>query len=171
MRRGGHSSIDPEEDIELAKTEIDVEGHLSILKLDGEYARSWDTGDAAAWAALFTEDGSYETGFGEGPTSGAQGREGLEEYCRTTVAANHGIHLCHTPAIEIEGDQATSWMQFEYRALTDGRHRLHVIGSYRTVYARTSDGWRIRHRRSQIMESIHTGFFGVPGLGKDRFEL
>ena len=98
---------DPREDIELAKTEIDVEGHLSILKLDGEYARSWDTGDAAAWAALFTEDGAYETGFGSGPTSGAQGRKGLEEFCRSTVAANHGIHLPHSGNNQHKGGHRT----------------------------------------------------------------
>jgi uncharacterized protein (TIGR02246 family) len=139
--------------------------------MDGEYARAWDTGDAVAWAALFTEDGSYETRRGNNSGSGAQGRKGLEEFCRSSVAMTQGIHLCHTPAIEVEGDEAKSWMQFEYRAQTGARQSLHVVGSYRTLYVRTRDGWKIHSRQSQIMESIQRDYFGVPGLGKAKFEF
>ena len=132
----------------MSTTKIEVADHLAILRMDGEYARAWDTGDAAGWAALFTEDGRYETRRGDRAGAGAQGREGLEEFCRETVAGTQGIHLCHTPAIEIDGDEARSWMQFEYRAQTGARQQMHVVGSYRTVYRRISDGWRIVSRRS-----------------------
>jgi hypothetical protein len=46
-----------------------------------------------------------------------------------------------------------------------------VVGSYRTVYRRTGEGWRIVSRQSQIMESMQRDFFGVPGLGKEPFSL
>jgi uncharacterized protein (TIGR02246 family) len=152
-------------------TGIDMADYLAILSMDGEYARAWDTGDAAGWAALFTEDGSYETRMGDRPGTGARGRAQLEEFCRSAVAVTQGIHLCHTPAIEIDGDEARAWMQFEYRAQTGARQQMHVVGSYRTVYQRTRDGWRIRSRQSQIMESMRRDFFGVPGLGKEKFAL
>lgn len=155
----------------MSTTAINAEDYLAILAIDGEYARAWDTGDAAGWAALFTEDGSYETRRGDRPGVGAQGRKGLEKFCRESVATTQGIHLCHTPAIEIDGDHAKSWMQFEYRAQTGAQQQLHVVGSYRTVYLRTSSGWSIRSRQSQIMESMQRDFFGVPGLGKAKFEL
>ena len=155
----------------MSTTAIKVEDYIAILAIDGEYARAWDTGDAAGWAALFTEDGSYETRRGDKPGTGAQGRKGLEEFCRDSVATTQGLHLCHTPAVEVEGDQAKSWMQFEYRAQTGARQQTHVVGSYRTVYLRTREGWRIRSRQSQIMESMQRDFFGVPGLGKPKFEL
>ena len=152
-------------------TPIDTEDHLALLAIDGEYARAWDTGDATAWAALFTEDGSYETRRGEGPGRGAQGRTNLETFCRETVAQTQGIHLCHSPALEIEGDTAKSWMQFEYRAQTGARQHMHVVGSYLTHYRRTEQGWKIVSRCSQIMESVQRDFFGVPGFGKAPFEL
>jgi hypothetical protein len=62
-------------------------------------------------------------------------------------------------------------MQFEYRAQTSARQQMHVVGSYRTVYRRTGEGWRIVSRQSQIMESMQRDFFGVPGLGKEPFSL
>ena len=149
----------------------DMNDYLEILSMDGEYARAWDTGDAVAWAALFTEDGSYETRRGDAPGAGATGREGLEAFCRASVASTQGIHLCHTPAVEVDGDTARSWMQFEYRAQTGERRHMHVIGSYQTVYRRTEAGWKIVRRRSQIMESLRRDYFGVPGLGKPPFAL
>ncbi|MBO0730862.1 MAG: nuclear transport factor 2 family protein, partial [Acidimicrobiaceae bacterium] len=37
-----------------------VEDRVAIENLEGRYARTWDTGDATGWAAVFTEDGEWE---------------------------------------------------------------------------------------------------------------
>ncbi len=34
-----------------------LEDRMELFDLEGRYARTWDSGDAAGWAALFTDDG------------------------------------------------------------------------------------------------------------------
>ena len=34
-----------------------IADRLAILQLEADYARTWDTRDAAGWAGLFTDDG------------------------------------------------------------------------------------------------------------------
>ena len=60
-----------------------LEAHLALLNLEGEYARTWDTGDAAGWAALFTDDGVFEmVGVGDLPGLRVEGSEQLAGFCR-----------------------------------------------------------------------------------------
>ena len=110
----------------------DVADHLAILNLEGEYARTWHTGDAAGWAALFTENGSYEhLPAGDLPGGKAEGRPQLEEFCRgMREAGNEVLHLLHLPSLTIEGDHARSWIPFEVSGVMQAPALSHMTGVY-----------------------------------------
>ena len=142
-----------------------VEAHLELLRLEGEYARTWDIADHDAWAALFSEDGVFE----RLPTNPREkqfwfeGREALAKFCRGMNRNLQGLHLLHTPSITIDGQSAQSWIHYEFRShRRDTGERGHVLGIYKTDYLRTHAGWRIRHRLEHSALRAEGIFTGVP---------
>lgn len=138
-----------------------IEAHLALLNLEGEYARTWDTGDAEGWASLFTADGIFEmAAAGQMPAARIEGSDALADFCRTTNESYEGIHLIHTPSLEIEPLQARGWLHFEFRARHEGE-LLHVCGVYQVLYRKTSEGWRIHHRYERAVQRDDE-FYGIP---------
>jgi len=138
-----------------------VETHLALLNLEGEYARTWDTGDAERWAGLFTTDGVFEmAAAGQTLAARFEGRDELASFCRTINESYAGLHLIHTPSLAIETLEARGWIHFEFRA-RQGGELLHVCGVYRVLYRKTSEGWRIRHRYEQAVQRDDE-FYGIP---------
>lgn len=131
----------------------DVEDRLAILQVEAEYARTWDTRDAAGWAALFTEDGAFELGgLGDDPSYRFSGRDRLTRFCEKVSGRQEGIHLLGAPSLSFDGDDtARGWVHFQYfdrNRETD--RRRHVVGVYAVTYVRCADGrWRMRLRREQ----------------------
>ena len=83
-----------------------LEAQLAILNLEGEYARTWDIGDAEGWASLFTEDGVFEmAAVGKRPLQRYEGRSALANFCRTINASYQGLHLMHVPSLSIDGTE------------------------------------------------------------------
>ena len=128
-----------------------VEDTLAVLQLEGAYSPAWDSGDADAWAALFTVDGVFELAqVGAVPGTTVRGRDALRQFCVDFTATTSGIHLLNTPSIVLDGDEATARVHFEFRSgassHTETRH-AHVAGHYTVQYRRTPEGWRIAHRR------------------------
>jgi len=143
-------------------SEYDVESHLAILNLEGEYARTWDTANPEGWAGLFTEDGIFEM-LPVGRTRGEffRGHSELAAFCRRINESYRGLHLIHVPSVCIEGDRANSWIHFEFRSL-QGSTQGSVAGIYQVDYARTSDGWRIHHRIEQAVARSSSAFGPIP---------
>lgn len=114
-----------------------------IADLMARYAHHGDRGfaaagaDSAALAALFTEDGVWQ--------SGAQ----MRFVGRSAIAAGLGaspvdfvVHLFVNPLIELAGDTASA----QWRAillLDAGGSARWGISHYRVDYRRTGEGWRI----------------------------
>jgi len=139
----------------------EIEAHLAILNLEGEYARTWDTGDAEGWAGLFTPDGAFEmAAAGEMAGARFEGHDALAEFCRRINESYEGLHLIHTPSLSIDESEAHGWIHFEFRAREAGE-LLHVCGVYRVCYRRTSEGWRIHERFEQAVQRDDQ-FFGIP---------
>lgn len=138
-----------------------MEDHLALLNLEGEYARTWDTGDAEGWSQLFMADGVFEMASAGGmPSARIEGRAGLAEFCRSINEDYEGLHLIHTPSLSIEAPVARGWLPFEFRA----RHAdapLYVCGVYQVLYRETSEGWRIEHRYEQAFQRDDE-VYGVP---------
>ncbi|MFC9517810.1 nuclear transport factor 2 family protein [Nocardiaceae bacterium NPDC056970] len=139
-----------------------VEDTLAILQLEGAYSPAWDSGDADAWAGLFTADGVFELAeVGAVPGTTIRGRDELRRFCVEFTAATSGIHLLNTPSIVLDGDEATARVHFEFRSggSNDGETRhAHVAGHYTVQYRRTPDGWRMAHRREVAVRRDRSWF-------------
>lgn len=150
----------------------DRDDWTDIHRLEGAYGPRWDSGDAAGWAELFTEDGEFIL-VSDDPAerSAFSGRAALEEFCVGINRNWRALHMLHLPSLAIDGDRATALIPFQCRLL----HRAgttnsdnHVFGVYRVQYARTGAGWRIRRREEQLAVSEsaawNEGIYGAAGL-------
>ena len=143
----------------------DLEAMLEIRNLEVEYARTWDTGQVEGWAAVFTEDGSFELVASEDrPGRRVAGKDELREFCEEVNAHTTGIHLMHLPHIVVDGDTARGWLYFEFRKVvrTAGETAQGITaGHYDVAYVRTERGWRMKERvEKQVIKSLQS-FSGV----------
>ena len=150
----------------LEKRVRSLEANLEIIHLEALYARTWDTGDGAAWAGLFSEDGIFEiAAVGERPGSKVSGRTDLDAYCRAFNAHTAGIHLMHIPQVTVSEDAAEGGLYFEYRFLRrlDPPETISgtTAGYYEVRYRRSAAGWRIVHRLERPVVRDHRSFFTV----------
>lgn len=147
-----------------------VEDRFEILDLEARYATAWDSGDADAWACLFTADGIFDMRpyGGEGGTRFV-GRDALRTFCQDTTASWTGLHFLHPPQLAIDGDSARATVFFEYRFVARGRPdvtRQGVTGGhYAVTYARTGDGWRMRERIETPVYMNWLSFFDMGRIG------
>ncbi|KAA9156210.1 nuclear transport factor 2 family protein [Amycolatopsis acidicola] len=107
---------------------------VEIQQLLARYAVTITQGDIDGLLAVFTPDGTYSA-FGD--------RYPLSEFPAMVDAAPKGLFLTGTPAIELDGDDATGTQPlcFVDHATHDMR-----IGYYRDTYRRTENGWRLATR-------------------------
>jgi len=141
-----------------------AEARLAVYDLEGSYARAWDTADAAGWAALFTEDGLFETAaVGDEPGRAFRGRAELEGICRQYTGSVTGLHLLGLPQVTVDGDRATSRLHFGFRSVRrsspDATGLAEVSGYYDTTYARGPSGWRIARRYEKAVTRSRAVFF------------
>jgi len=143
-----------------------MDDYSAICNLEGHYAHTWDTGDADGWAALFTAHGFFEmTGIGGRPDRRFEGTAALAQFCRDIHRAVKGLHLMHTPAIDVSGDEAEGWVHFEFRSHDprDGYSELSsTMGVYHVRYVRTADGWRMRERIETAVSRNTASYFAIP---------
>ncbi len=134
-----------------------IEDRVAIENLEGRYARTWDSGDAASWAEVFTEDGEWEAKAAgtQAVANLVRGRQALEAFCRQCSDFVTGLHFLHINELDVNGDQARALVYFEFRGLikppgetAETLHQL-VSGYYDVMYVRTEQGWRIRRRLEQ----------------------
>lgn len=124
-----------------------IEDRLALLELEGRYARTFDSRDGDAWAALFTEDGVYQArGAAPGDPRRPTGRAELAAYC--SHAPYDGLHLVHVPQLTLDGDEALGRVHLEFRGTfrTEGRPTVSMSGYYDVRYRRVDGEWLIAHR-------------------------
>lgn len=143
-----------------------LEARLDIIDLEGRYSRTWDTGDAPGWAALFTQDGVFAIApVGGDPAQRIEGHEALERMCRDYTAMVTGLHLLHLPEIQVDRDAASSRIHFEFRSVRrdapDATQQASVAGYYETTYRKTAEGWRIAERREKAVSRQRIMFFDI----------
>ena len=132
--------------------ELSVEDRLEILELFARYSWAFDTGDADAYASVFTEDGVMEGG-----SKRIAGRDELRAFVRRlwdpAVATQHWTtnHL-------LSGSSAacTSTCYLVEVESTDAQAHVALVGCYRDDLVREPDGWHIAHRRFSPWEQRAT---------------
>ena len=110
------------------------------------YATSLDDRDWERLATCFTEDAvaDYGRGVFEGP-------EAIVALCRRMLEPLRvSQHLLGSFEIEVSGETAASRCYFQAQHVRPGLaagDTFILAGTYEDALARTSEGWRIRHRK------------------------
>ena len=118
---------------------------IEIQNLYSDYNFAIDFGDAEAWAACFTPDGSLHSGFGE-PTTGT---DALVEFGAGTHAMLPGArHQVANLAIRGDGDEATGrcYLQMYNTAGGAAETALVISGVYEDRLVRHEGAWRFAER-------------------------
>lgn len=143
-----------------------AEARLAIMDLEAEYARAWDAGDAAGWAAVFTEDGVFDlAAVGAGPRLVHKGRQELVAFCTQVDAFYKGLHFMHLPRLQIEGDTAQGRVHFQWQGLfnTSAQYfgQRTVVGYYDVSYQRVHGRWLMKHRLEKAVSGQTTEHYDV----------
>lgn len=124
---------------------------IAIEDLCTRYARALDTRDWKLLRTCFTEDAriDYE---GMEPVFG---HDALEQVCRSALdPLDASQHFIGNVSVEIYGDEATAscYLHAQHvRAGSTGGDKYVVAGTYFDTLRRAADGWRITHRRLDVV--------------------
>ena len=117
----------------------------AIRELMAEYCFRLDNDRFADMAALFTEDGTWDTAFGKG--TGRAGIEALVRSMRGTTPRPRAIHHVTNIVIKLEGTTAkcfSNWMTVQNSA--EGP-KIGSAGSYSDDIVKQDGGWLFRYRK------------------------
>jgi hypothetical protein len=117
-----------------------AEDILAIQKLVADYNHFIDVGEADAWADLFVEDGSLDSGMNV-----TKGRAELREFARVVPTLVPGSrHVVANLSIDGDGDEATTKMYLQMWATAGGTAdtKLVISGRYHDTLRREGATWR-----------------------------
>ncbi len=120
----------------------------AIREVLSEYCFYLDGGRFADMAALFTEDGVWDTAYGKGV-----GRDGIEALLRKMRAArppgehHRGVHLVTNFVIKIDGDSAHVLSNWVVAQNSLEGPIVSAAGGYEDEMAKQGDVWRFRKRK------------------------
>ena len=120
---------------------LSTEDRLEIMDLAARYNHAIDFGDAGAWAATFTADGSFEM-----PGRALSGAAELEAFAKQFAETQSGTrHWTNNLLIEGDGDRATLRC---YLCLQKNGSGEPVTTGFYTDELRKVDGhWRFAARK------------------------
>ena len=124
-----------------------VEDKEAIREVLAEYCFRLDDGRFAEMAALFTEDGTWDTAFGK-----ATGRTAIAELAsslrmRAEQPRPRAVHLVTNIAIALDGESAgvrSNWMVMQNNPLGP---RIGSGGAYLDEMVRAEGRWLFRYRK------------------------
>lgn len=117
----------------------------AIRELLAVYCFHLDDGDFAGMAALFTEDGAWETAFGTGT-----GRAGIVAQAESIGADRprpRRVHLTTNIVITLDGDSARVHSNWSMTQNTPDGPAISSAGAYHDHVVKQDGGWLFRHRR------------------------
>jgi ketosteroid isomerase-like protein len=128
-----------------------LEDQLAIQRLVNSWGPAVDTGDSAAAAALFADDGVLESDLSHlvGPAAVAAmvESEGQQELIE------HGCaHVQAFPLITVDGDVATATGYSRVYRYLDGGHEIWRVSANRWEFRRTESGWRVTRRVNHVVD-------------------
>lgn len=139
----------------LADEPGSVADRLAVADILAQYSYRWDGKDAAAFAALFTEDGVMER-WRDGalvPGSRVEGRQAILDYARTSHRGRLADrqtrhHFSGLVFLELDEDSAVTenMALITHQTAADPVARIASSGIYRNSWRKTPAGWRISRR-------------------------
>ena len=125
----------------------DLDEKDAIRELLAEYCFRLDEGRMDDMAALFTEDGTWDTAFGK--ATGRANIVALVKSIRAKVPEPHAraIHHVTNVIIALDGDRASVRSNWTTVQNDPGGPKIGSGGSYADDMVRTADGWRFKLRK------------------------
>ncbi|HEX4245111.1 MAG TPA: nuclear transport factor 2 family protein [Acidimicrobiales bacterium] len=123
-----------------------------IRQLFVDYGHHLDSGDFAAYGALFADEGEVLLG----PVGRAKGPAAIEALMRRTLEGAQGssFHIVSNPIIDLHGDRATSEVMWTVVARDkQDSAAVTMLGRHRDTLTREGGRWRFLRRE---------GFIDVP---------
>jgi uncharacterized protein (TIGR02246 family) len=119
----------------------------AIRELLAEYCFRLDEGRHARMAALFTEDGTWDTAFGKASGRDAIAKLAADIRARAGAERPRAVHLVTNMVIAVDGDRAqvrSNWMVMQNSA--DGP-KIGAGGAYHDEIVRRSGRWLLYYRK------------------------
>jgi ketosteroid isomerase-like protein len=129
-----------------------LEDQLAVQQLLNRWGPAVDTGDSAAAAALWSDDGVLQSEIShlDGPADVAAM---VESVGQQSLIRQGCAHVQAFPLITVEGDRATaSGYSRVYLHRADGRYEVWRVSANRWEFARTPDGWRATRRTNHAID-------------------
>ena len=137
---------------------------LAIQKLIADYNHIVDAGDGEEFAALFTDDGSLDTGFNV-----VKGSNELRDFAALVPSMAPGArHMVTNVSIDGNGSDATARLYLQMWSTAGGtsESKLVISGRYEDTLRRDDGRWRFVARK-MIPDGSHASrLLPVPGLGR-----
>ena len=121
---------------------------LAIQKLIADYNHIVDAGDGVAFAQLFVEGGSLDTGFNV--VKGADELRGFADFVPTMAPGAR--HLVSNVSIDGDGDAATTKLYLQMYSTAGGaaETKLVISGVYEDTLRRDDSTWRFVTRKLTV---------------------
>jgi 3-phenylpropionate/cinnamic acid dioxygenase small subunit len=119
----------------------------AIREVLAEYCFRLDDGRFAEMAALFTEDGTWDTAFGRATGHGAIAELAASLRARAAQPRPRAVHLVTNIAIVLDGDGAqvrSNWMVMQNDPQGP---KIGSGGAYLDTMVREGGSWRFRYRK------------------------
>jgi hypothetical protein len=124
---------------------LSVDDHIAITQLYAKYNHAIDSGNGAAWAGMFSENGVFSSASGT-----FTGTEQLAGFATGFAANLKARHWTNNLVIEGDGKKATGSCYLLLYRLTPGQQppaSLLVTAIYNDELAKSADGsWRFTKR-------------------------
>lgn len=131
-----------------------IEDELALKKLIETYSKRADEFDWHGWAGTYTENALDEF---DGAFGTSRGRQEIMERARDFMEPIYDDFMHYIVNIdidEIQGDRATGTSNIIFLAMVDSEKPSQYYmagGRYKWVFERTSEGWRIAHKKLRFL--------------------
>lgn len=133
---------------------LPVEDQLAIAQLYAQQSHAIDSGDGLAWAACFTEDGTFRSPTYDGPVSGTEDLAAFAERF-AAAAADEGVtrrHWTTSLVLDPAGEDAATGRCYAFVLATAAGDRPQIERSvvFHDRLVRRGGRWQIERREVQV---------------------
>ena len=121
--------------------DLTTQDYVEIEQLYATYNHAIDSGDAEAWAATFTSDGSFNTRF-----TGKEGLMGFIKLWREKMNGANRRHWNSNLRITPSAEGANGTVMLMLLDVSTKPPSIASTGMYTDVLVKTPNGWRFKNR-------------------------